>query len=62
MLFTERATGYVFDTYLSSRTTLSVMEAVNYFLAVIERQFGLKPCVIERGKELIKSKAMRLFW
>jgi hypothetical protein len=61
MLFTERATGYVFDTYLSSRKTPSVMEAVNYFLAVMERQFDLKPSVIECDNELIKSKAMRLF-
>jgi hypothetical protein len=54
-------TGYVFDTYLSSRKMPSVMEVVNYFLAVMERQFGLKPNVIEFDNELIKFKAIRLF-
>ncbi|KAG6996633.1 Retrovirus-related Pol polyprotein from transposon RE1 [Fusarium oxysporum f. sp. conglutinans] len=56
MLLTCRATGYIWDYYLTARTTEAVITAFKSFLSHLEVQHGLKVKVIECDNEITEIK------
>lgn len=56
MLLTCRATGYIWDYYLTARTTDAIIAAFKAFLGHIERQHSLKVRVIECDNEITEVK------
>ena len=56
MLLTCRATGYIWDYYLTARTTEAIITAFKSFLSHLEVQHGLKVKVIECDNEITEIK------
>ena len=56
MLLTDRKSGYMWDFYLQDRTTDSIITVLSTFLGLLERQYELKPQVIECDNELTTQK------
>ncbi|KAH7465077.1 hypothetical protein FOMA001_g13637 [Fusarium oxysporum f. sp. matthiolae] len=56
MLLTCRATGYIWDYYLTARTTEAIITAFKSFLSHLEVQHGLKVKVIECDNEITETK------
>ncbi|KAG6999890.1 Retrovirus-related Pol polyprotein from transposon TNT [Fusarium oxysporum f. sp. conglutinans] len=56
MLLTCRATGYIWDYYLTARTADAIITAFKAFLGHMERQHSLKVRVIECDNEITEVK------
>ena len=56
MLVTDRWSGYIWDFYLKDRTGPSVITALKVLFGILERQYEIKPKVIECDNEIITQK------
>jgi Reverse transcriptase (RNA-dependent DNA polymerase)/GAG-pre-integrase domain len=56
MLITDRWSGQIWDYYLTDRTAASIIAALKDFFERLERQYGIKPKVIECDNELYLRK------
>src|SRR5947207_13913281 len=56
MLLTDRKSRYMWDFYLQDCTMDSIITVLSTFLSLLERQYKLKPQVIEYDNELTTQK------
>ena len=56
MLITCRTTGYSWDFYLKDRTSESIKTAFGTLFGLLDRQYGIKPKVIESDNEITTVK------
>jgi len=59
MLFTDRASGFVFPVFLKDRHGPTIKLAIEEFLAHIKRQFNFEPREFQHDAEVIKSREVR---
>jgi hypothetical protein len=61
MLITDRYSGFVWDFYLRTRDAQSIIIGLQWLLTILERQYQIKPEVIECDNELTKSHDIQIF-
>jgi hypothetical protein len=62
MMVTDRWTGFIWDYYLEDRTAVSIITALKHLFGMLERQYKVKPKIIECDHEIVSRKhAVRNF-
>lgn len=61
MLITDRFSGYIWDFYLKERTAKAEVEVLKWLFRILERQYQIKPEVIETDGELPRSYEFNAF-
>ena len=56
MLVTDRWSGFIWDYYLQNRTAKTIIAAFKHLFGVLERQYGIRPKVIEGDNEIFSQK------
>jgi Reverse transcriptase (RNA-dependent DNA polymerase) len=61
MLITDRFSGYIWDFYLQNRQARTITDALRWLFSILERQYQIKPEVIECDNELENSHEIKKF-
>ncbi len=56
MLVTDRASGYIWDYYFTSRTAESIIKAIAHLQMVLQTQFDLKIAAVQSDNEIVGQK------